>query len=260
MSGVRNPQRPPVRPEREVDVKASVSDQNNLIDLQRIDTAISSANHRLKNLPEHELIAAVKKRSEESKSAFEVAEAELADVSIDLRRSEVEVETVTDRIKKDEARLSAGTASPKELEQIQHEIATLQKRQSELEDGELEIMLKVDAAKEKVATMQSDLAGLEKMELELNIRYENAKTEIEKEIALKNSERTLVLPKISQELVELYEKVRSQNGGVGAALLLGNMCDGCRIEMNAIELERVRALDSEEVVRCEECRRILVRI
>ena len=96
MSGVRNPQRPPVRPEREVEVKASVTDQNNLIELQRVDTAISSANHRLKNLPELELIAAVKKREEDSKSALEIAEAELADVSIDLRRSEVEVETVTD--------------------------------------------------------------------------------------------------------------------------------------------------------------------
>ena len=68
------------------------------------------------------------------------------------------------------------------------------------------------------------------------------------------------MPKISSELVNLYEKVCGQTGGVGAALLLGNMCDGCRIQMNAIELDRVRAMDLEEVVRCEECRRILVRI
>ena len=241
-------------------MKASVSDQNNLIELQRIDTAISSAQHRLKNLPEHELIAAVKKREEDSKVALAAAEAELADVKIDLRRSEVEVETVTDRIAKDESRLSAGNASPKELEQIQHEIATLQKRQSELEDGELEIMMRVDAAKAIVQTMQSDLTGLEQMELELNVRYENAKTEIDREIALKKSERTILVPKISSELVNLYEKVCGQTGGVGAALLLGNMCDGCRIQMNAIELDRVRAMDLEEVVRCEECRRILVRI
>jgi len=241
-------------------LKASISDQNNLIDLQRIDAAISALNHKLKKLPEHELIAAVQKRKSEAQETLVLAEAELADVAIDLKRSELEVETVTDRIKKDEARLNSGQGSPKDLEQTQHEIATLEKRKADLEDGELEIMMRHDGAKNKVETMKSDLAGLDQMELELNIRYENAKTEIERDINLKISERTLVLPKMAKELLDLYEKIREQSGGVGAGLLLGNVCEGCRMEINAIELERIRNLDSEEVVRCEECRRILVRI
>lgn len=241
-------------------MKASISDQNNLIDLQRIDAAISALNHKLKKLPEHELIAAVQKRKSEAQETLVLAEAELADVAIDLKRSELEVETVTDRIKKDEARLNSGQGSPKDLEQTQHEIATLEKRKADLEDGELEIMMRHDGAKNKVETMKSDLAGLDQMELELNIRYENAKTEIERDINLKISERTLVLPKMAKELLDLYEKIREQSGGVGAGLLLGNVCEGCRMEINAIELERIRNLDSEEVVRCEECRRILVRI
>jgi len=241
-------------------LKASLADQNNLIELQRIDAAISALNHKLKKLPEHELIAAVQKRKSEAQETLVLAEAELADVAIDLKRSELEVETVSDRIKKDEARLNSGQGSPKDLEQTQHEIATLEKRKADLEDGELEIMMRHDAAKGKVETMKSDLAGLDQMELELNIRYENAKTEIERDINLKMSERTLVLPKIAKDLLDLYEKIREQSGGVGAGLLLGNVCEGCRIEINAIELERIKNLDSEEVVRCEECRRILVRI
>lgn len=241
-------------------MKASISDQNNLIDLQRIDAAISALNHKLKKLPEHELIAAVQKRKSEAQETLVLAEAELTDVAIDLKRSELEVETVSDRIKKDEARLNSGQGSPKDLEQTQHEIATLEKRKADLEDGELEIMMRHDGAKNKVETMKSDLAGLDQMELELNIRYENAKTEIERDINLKISERTLVLPKMAKELLDLYEKIREQSGGVGAGLLLGNVCEGCRMEINAIELERIKNLDSEEVVRCEECRRILVRI
>jgi len=241
-------------------LKASISDQNNLIDLQRIDAAISALNHKLKKLPEHELIAAVQKRKSEAQETLVLAEAELTDVAIDLKRSELEVETVSDRIKKDEARLNSGQGSPKDLEQTQHEIATLEKRKADLEDGELEIMMRHDGAKNKVETMKSDLAGLDQMELELNIRYENAKTEIERDINLKISERTLVLPKMAKELLDLYEKIREQSGGVGAGLLLGNVCEGCRMEINAIELERIKNLDSEEVVRCEECRRILVRI
>ncbi len=191
---------------------------------------------------------------------LETAEAELADVAIDLRRSEVEVEQVADRMTKDEARLSGGQASPKELEQLQHELGTLAKRKSELEDGELEIMIRHDGAKQKVETLKSDEDGLKKLELELNIRLENAKTEIDREIALKNSERTLLVPKIDTALIELYEKVKASGSGIGAALLIGNTCDGCRLAINAVEMERIKSLDSEEVLRCEECRRILVRI
>ena len=241
-------------------MKASVTDQNNLIELQRIDSAISQANHRLKALPEHQQLVAIQAKLVAGAAELETAEAELADVAIDLRRSEVEVEQVADRMTKDEARLSGGQASPKELEQLQHELGTLAKRKSELEDGELEIMIRHDGAKQKVETLKSDEDGLMKLELELNIRLENAKTEIDREIALKNSERTLLVPKIDTALIELYEKVKASGSGIGAALLIGNTCDGCRLAINAVEMERIKSLDSEEVLRCEECRRILVRI
>ena len=241
-------------------MKASVTDQNNLIELQRIDSAISQANHRLRALPEHQQLVAIQAKLTAGAVELATAEAELADVAIDLRRSEVEVEQVADRMTKDEARLSGGQASPKELEQLQHELGTLAKRKSELEDGELEIMIRHDAAKQKVETLKSDEEGLKKLELELNIRLENAKTEIDREIALKNSERTLLVPKIDTALTELYEKVKANGSGIGAALLIGNTCDGCRLAINAVEMERIKSLDSEEVLRCEECRRILVRI
>ena len=240
-------------------MKASVSDQNNLIELQRIDSAIMQATHKLKALPEREQLTAILARLAASDELLKVAEAELADVTIDLRRSEVDVESVADRMAKDESRMSSGSASPKELEQLQHEIATLAKRKAELEDGELEIMMSVDAAKEKVAVIKSDEEGLKKLELEINIRLENAVTELDREIALKKSERTLLAPKIDAALIELYEKIKT-NGGVGAALLIGNTCDGCRLAINAVEMERIKSLEADELLRCEECRRILVRI
>jgi predicted nucleic acid-binding Zn-ribbon protein len=241
-------------------MKAAVESQAALIELQRIDSAILAASVRLKSLPEREQIAAIHNRLEAGAKEIAAAEAELADVAIDLRRSEVDVEQVSDRMKKDENRLASGTGTPKELEQLQHELVTLAKRRAELEDLELEIMMRHDAAKEKVATFQSDEEGLKKLELELNIRLENSIAEIEKEIALRQSERTLVLPKIEQPLLDLYEKISASEYGVGAALLIGNKCDGCHLAINAIEIERIKSLATDEVIRCEECRRILVRL
>ena len=215
---------------------------------------------KLSNLPEHEQIKAIHKRLEDSAIELKVVETELEDVSIDLRRSEVDVEAVTDRMKKDEARLNAGTASPKELEQTQHELATLAKRKAELEDGELEIMMRHDSVKKRLDELASDEVGLKQLELELNVRLENAKTEIGADLGRAKSDRASLVPQIETTLYELYEKVRTSANGVGAALLIGNKCDGCHLEINAIEIERIKSLATDELLRCEECRRILVRI
>ena len=241
-------------------MKASPEHQNLLIELQLIDTAISHLKIKLANLPEREQITALHTRLENTAVELAVVETELADVAIDLRRIEVDVEQVADRIKKDESRLSSGAGSPKELEQLQHELGTLAKRKSELEDGELEVMLKHDAVKARVDELQNDQVGLKQLELELNIRLENATTEIQSEISIQQAERGQLAPKIEATLVELYEKVRTSNDGVGAALLVGNKCEGCHLSINAIEIERIKSLPADEIIRCEECRRILVRI
>ncbi len=240
-------------------MKAIPEDQNLLIELQQIDSAIDHAKVRLSQLPEREQITAIHKRLENTAVELTVVETELADVTIELRRSEVEVEQVTDRMAKDEARLATG-ASAKELEQLQHEIATLSKRKAELEDGELEIMMKHDAVKKRVDELLNDQVGLKTLEQELNSRLAAATSAIAEEIAIKKVERDSLAPKIDTPLLELYEKIRASAHGVGAALLGGNECKGCNLAINAIEMERIKTLEPNEVLRCEECRRILVRI
>lgn len=241
-------------------MKATPEDQNLLIELQMIDSQITQAKVKLAGLPEIEQIAAILTRLENTAVELAVVETELADVVIELRRSEVDVEQVEDRMKKDENRLNSGLGTPKELEQLQHELVTLAKRKADLEDGELEIMLKHDSVKARVDELLNDQVGLKKLELELNVRLENAKTEIDKTLAELSAARAALAPKIDPALVELYDKVRASAHGVGAALLVGNKCDGCHLAINAIELERIKGLASDEVIRCEECRRILVRI
>jgi len=241
-------------------MKATPEDQHLLIELQLIDSQITQAKVKLVNLPEREQIAAIHQRLENTAVELGVVETELADVSIDLRRSEVEVEQVEDRMKKDEQLLASGSVAPKEMEKLQHEIQTLTKRRGELEEGQLEIMIKVDAIQARVDELVSDQSGLKQLELELNIRLENASAEIDSAISKLSLDRSQLLPKIDSALVDLYEKVRTSGAGIGAALLVGNKCDGCHLSINVIELERIKGLADDEIIRCEECRRILVRV
>jgi uncharacterized protein len=241
-------------------MQASVEQQNLILQLQYFDDEIMQANTKLKSLPEVEQLAHIEKRITAASEELATVKAEADQISLELRRGEADVETVTDRIKKDEARLSAGTASPKELEQTQHEIETLKKRQAALEEIELEIMVRSEAVQERLKVLTTDLESLEVLKTEINGRMTAATTEINLVILAKQKSRAELVPNIEKPLVDLYEKIRSSSNGVGAASLVGNECNGCHLAINAVEMERIKGLAADELLRCEECRRILVRI
>ena len=241
-------------------MQASTEQQGLILELQLLDNEIMQANTKLKSLPEIEQLLHIEKRVTAANDELAIVKSESDQIALELRRGEVDVETVTDRIKKDEARLSSGNATPKELEQLQHEVETLKKRQESLEEIELEIMIRNDAVIARSNTLTTDLASLQTLKDEISGRLQSATDEINKVIADKNTARTLVANKIEKALLDLYEKIRGNGGGVGAAALVGNKCNGCNLAINAVEMERIKSLAKDELLRCEECRRILVRI
>ena len=241
-------------------MQASTEQQSLILELQLLDNEIMQANTKLKSLPEIEQLLHIEKRVTAANDELSVVKGESDQIALELRRGEVDVETVTDRIKKDEARLSSGNATPKELEQLQHEVESLKKRQEALEEIELEIMIRNDAVIARKNTLTTDLTSLQTLKDEISGRLQSATDEINKVIAEKNTARTLVAGKIEKALLDLYEKIRGNGGGVGAAALVGNKCNGCNLAINAVEMERIKSLAKDELLRCEECRRILVRV
>ena len=241
-------------------MQASPEQQSLTLELQLLDNEIMQANTKLKSLPEIEQLLHIDKRIAAATEELATVKAEADQIALELRRGEVDVETVTDRIKKDEARLASGNATPKELEQLQHEVGTLKKRQEALEEIELEIMVRSEAITARTNTLTTDLASLETLKAEINQRLTTASGEINTVITNKKSDREKVVVKIEKPLIDLYEKIRSASGGVAAAALVGNKCNGCNLAINAVEMERIKSLAKDELLRCEECRRILVRI
>ena len=241
-------------------MQASTEQQSLILELQLIDNEIMQANTKLKSLPEIEQLLHIEKRVTAANDEMAVVKSESDQIALELRRGEVDVETVTDRIKKDEARLSSGNATPKELEQLQHEMESLKKRQETLEEIELEIMIRNDAVIARKNTLTTDLTSLQTLKDEISGRLQSATDEINKVIADKNAARNAVAGKIEKPLLDLYEKIRGGGGGIGAAALVGNKCNGCNLAINAVEMERIKSLAKDELLRCEECRRILVRV
>jgi len=240
-------------------VKASASDQRSILDIQKFDLQSATLNNKAANLPELAELTSTTIKQNNVRDLRIAAETELSDVKRELARAEGDVEQIVTRINRDEARLSSGTGTPKELEQTQHELVTLGARRSELEEVELEIMMRVDGLKERIATLTAEEGELAAVIMDLNIRKENAMAAIHTELEGIATDRNSTTQSVSAEFMALYEKIRGSNNGIGAAVLAGNQCKGCNLTLNTIELQRIAGLAEDEVIRCEECRCILVR-
>lgn len=241
-------------------MKASHLDQERLLALQQIDIDLLKIAHKIKNSPLNSNLESLNRSLIDSKNLLIAAETEKSDIQHELSRSEIDVEQVVSRIEKDEKRLASGTGTPKELEQIQHELGTLAKRRSELEEVELEIMVRIDDVSKRISDLQRQISLLEtdlaRVQSELDLEVKNLDSAKQSSLTARES----LAPQIEKELLALYEKIRSSSDGLGAAQLVGDSCGGCHLKLNAAEMEKIKSLSDDEVVRCEECRRILIRV
>ena len=232
--------------------------QLRLLDLQAADTALNQLAHRRKHLPELAAIAERAARAMQLNDAVVDARTQLEDLAAEQKRLEADVETVRARTARDDARLQAGGLPSRELESLQHEIATLARRQSTLEDELLEVMEQAEQAESALreATAKQEAVVAEQRELEA--KRDAAFAEIDAAIAQRTPERAKVAGELPPDLLALYEKARAQSGS-GAALLRQRRCESCHIELSGSELSKVRTAAPDEVVRCDNCRAILVR-
>ena len=238
-------------------MKASPDAQRRLLDLQAVDTGLAQLAHRRKSLPEHAEIDAVARELSALEDERVRAQVAVDDLDRDISRYEKDVEQVRVRKDRDQKRLDAGGAL-REIEGLQHEIATLNRRQSELEDAELELMEQRETAQAALDEVTSRLAAATERRDAAERRRDEALADIVKEEEFKTSSRGPLVADLPADLVTLYDKIRLDTG-LGAALFRSGRCGGCRIELYGADLARVKAAAPDEVVRCEECRRIMVR-
>ena len=240
-------------------MKASASDQRQILDIAAFDQRTSALNHKAHTLAEHALLASLTTKSHNARDLRIGAQTELSDVKRELLRAEADVEQIVSRITRDEARLNGGSASPKELGQLQHEVGTLGVRRAELEEVELEVMMRIDEINSRITELSAQEAAFATEIADLEIRKENALAAFNTELESIAKERAATLSTVAPDFFALYEKIRTSNNGTGAAALIAGTCNGCHLSINAVELKRIIDVAEDEVIRCEECRCILVR-
>jgi predicted nucleic acid-binding Zn-ribbon protein len=241
-------------------VRADPFAQLKLLDVQELDTRLDTLRHQVANLPETAELRRLSAEIGELRASEGALRTEVDDLTRDQRRADADVEQVKARRARDQQRLDSGAISnPKDLERLQHELVSLDRRVSELEDAELEVMERLETAQATLTDVRSRMQQVATAGRELTTVREDRIAAIQSEAEKVTRERSDAVAELPAELVALYERLRQQKGGVGAAHLRARRCDGCSLELDSAELARISAQRSDEVVHCEECGRILVR-
>jgi uncharacterized protein len=240
-------------------VKASPQSQLLLLDLARLDAELARLDHRRSALPEVAELARMEARAAELKDAIVVAETELGDLAKEEGRAERDVDQVRTRIERDRARLDAGQVSAaRELASLQSEIESLHRRQGDLEEIVLELMERREALVSRRDELAAERDSLADETAIVAARRDAAVKEIDEHAGRASDERGGIAAEVPADLLKLYEQIRGSRG-VGAAMLRAGRCEGCHLTLNTVDLNEIRASAPDEVIRCEECRRILVR-
>ncbi|HTL24677.1 MAG TPA: hypothetical protein VL281_11655 [Mycobacteriales bacterium] len=241
-------------------MKADPFVQLRLLDLQALDSALDRLTHKRKTLPQIVEIAKLDGLLDTLRGDVVLAETAVGDLQHDLDKAEADIEQVRARKDRDEKHLNSGAVTqPKQLEELQHEVATLTKRQSDLEDAELEVMERMEEAQARLAELVASRTEHETARGLMVDEREAAFLEIDAEAESTTKERAAVAAEIPADLLALYEKVRASEGGIGAAAIARGRCEGCHLDLMNNEKAEFRAAPTDEVLRHDSCRRIVVR-
>lgn len=238
-----------------------LSQQRRLLDVQELDTRADTLDQRWRTHPAVQALAELTARGDEVGSDLEPAEQGVADARARVRDAEREAEQIRAHQVRDQKRLDAGTvSSPRELESLQHEIATLAQKLDGVETVELEAMEDLDGAESRLAEVRASIATIAASRAQHDEELTSARAAIDAERETVAAKRTSLVAELPDELVARYERSRVQHGGVGVGALRHGRCEGCRLVLTPADRARLSAAAEDELLQCEECGRLLVRV
>lgn len=231
-----------------------------LLAVQAIDTHADQLRHRREHLPARADLAATQAQLAELERRAGAVRAERRELSAAEKRLEDEIAMVRDKAKQADAKLYSGTVNvPRELTALQDDIESLQRRQRQLEDEELELMEQGEPLDAQLAVFDAQQATLDEQAAASLAVITEEEAAIDAELAALDAQRADAVAPVPADLLTLYDKLRRGLGGIAVARLHGNRCDGCHLTLSAVDVDRIRHEPDDVLVQCTECGRILVR-
>lgn len=241
-------------------LKADPTAQVTLLEVQELDSRADQLRHQRRALPEIAEITELQAHRNELDDQARDARIVVDDLSAEQAKVDADVEQVKARRARDRQRMDTGqVGNPKDLERLGHELESLERRIASLEDDEIEVMERLEEAQSVLDSVTKLLEQADVRLGELIAARDEKVAAIDAQLVDVEAQRGPSVEGLPEDLLALYEKLRANKGGVGAAMLHQRRCTGCQLSIDNAELSVIRSAPADLVVRCEECTRILVR-
>lgn len=185
------------------------------------------------------------------------AEDALKPLRVKSRDLELELAANAQKAQNSEDRLYSGQVkNPKEMQDIQNEIESLKKRNAQLEDQALELLMSVEEAEQSLSQSQAELA---QVQADSNSQHQDLIAEqatLQATVKQNISQRERLLTRITPPNQEIYKALRAKKANRPVSLLTGDSCSTCGVEQT-MEIANA-ARRQEKLIYCENCGRILV--
>lgn len=231
--------------------------QLRLLELQRIETEISQVNRFARTAPAAARAAKLRSEGDALRSRLLTLRTTGQDLSRDIERAEQDVERVRERSRRDEELLGSGVGA-KMQQELAHEVQSLKRRLTELEDAELELLEQAEELKAQEVGTQAELDRNEAELTQAEAARETEAQELRERGSALTAQRESVRGVIPAELLGTYERSRNSLG-IGAARFADRQCYGCRLTIPPAEAAELESAPLDELEFCEECGCILVR-
>lgn len=234
-------------------------EQLRLLDLADIDKNLNRLRHTRASVPELKVIEQADAQLAGSREDVIDTQTARNDLAREIDRLETDITGVRARIERNQQRLDSGqVASAKDVEALQHEMESLARRQTNLEDQELELMERAETLDSQLDEVARAQKAVEEIRTKAVMDRDARWLELDQQVSMMQTQRAALADSFDADVLALYEKVR-ESGVPGAALLTQKQCGACRITLAGSELAAVRAAAPEDILRCESCRSIMVR-
>ena len=240
-------------------VKATHTDQLDLLELQKLDQKESALRHKRDSHPAHATVREFAGRIADLKRAAISQNALIADSGREVARIEDEIAKVSERRKRQQGRIDANQVPLRDISAMEHEIAQMDRRLAQLENDQVE-------AEERIETAQT---AQEKMKVEAQAiadDIERLKAEFEADVAEADDElrrviaaRRELVERLPHALLEEYEEARRLNGALAVIEVRDGYGIGVAADLSPMELERIRLTPADELYLTEDTSQIVVR-
>ncbi|MBO0844506.1 MAG: hypothetical protein J2P22_03720 [Nocardioides sp.] len=228
--------------------------------MQDLDSRADQLRHQRRSLPEIARLAELAEGRSRIEGQAQDARITVDDLTAEQAKVDGDVEQVKARRQRDQQRIDQGLVSnPKDIQRMQQEMVSLERRITALEDDEIEVMERLEEAQNTLDALTAQLSDTDAQIADTTAARDAKLAEIDQALGEVESRRAPVATELPTDLIALYDRLRESKGGVGAALIRSRRCGGCMLDLDHAELASIRAAADDDVIRCEECSRILVR-